>query len=154
MRAALVLGAPVRQPAELRDAAREPVARSLELLQAEQAGPDVALRCGHRRGDERKPLGDDRRVLVLEPCELGPQRAPRGALADLGACALTAIESEQSKRRGPLGLDHAHPPIGARGLPPQKICVPSIPIMCTRTMLRTIDLAVALPTPTGPPLAV
>jgi hypothetical protein len=30
-----MLGAPGRQPAELRDAAREPVARSLELLQAE-----------------------------------------------------------------------------------------------------------------------
>ena len=50
-------------------------------------------------------------------------------------------------------LAHAQPPIGARALAPQKICVPSMPIMCTSTMFSTIDLAVALPTPTGPPLA-
>jgi hypothetical protein len=45
------------------------------------------------------------------------------------------------------------PPIGARGLAPQKTCVPSIPISVTNTRLRTIDFAVAVPTPTGPPLA-
>ena len=45
----------------------------------------------------------------------------------------------------------AYPPIGARGFAPQNTCVPSIPITCTR--LSTIDFAVALPTPTGPPLA-
>src|SRR5262245_40665778 len=49
---------------------------------------------------------------------------------------------------------HRHPPMGARGLAPQKICVPSIPIRCTSTMFSTIDFAVAVPTPTGPPDAV
>ena len=46
------------------------------------------------------------------------------------------------------------PPIGARGFEPQKTTVPSMPMMWTRTMLKTIDLAVAVPTPTGPPEAV
>jgi hypothetical protein len=58
-----------------------------------------------------------------------------------------------SRRRGLTGRT-AQPPIGARGLAPQNSCVPSIPIRCTETMLTTIDLAVAVPTPTGPPLAV
>jgi hypothetical protein len=48
----------------------------------------------------------------------------------------------------------SQPPIGARGFAPQKIWVPSIPMMWTETMLTTIDFAVAVPTPTGPPLAV
>ena len=51
-------------------------------------------------------------------------------------------------------LAAAHPPIGARGFAPQKICEPIIPIRCTSTMFRIIDLAVAWPTPTGPPEAV
>jgi hypothetical protein len=32
--------------------------------------------------------------------------------------------------------------------------VPTIPTMCTMTVFSTIDFAVAVPTPTGPPLAV
>jgi hypothetical protein len=32
--------------------------------------------------------------------------------------------------------------------------VPTIPTRCTITVLRTIDFAVAVPTPTGPPAAV
>jgi hypothetical protein len=39
-------------------------------------------------------------------------------------------------------------------LAPQKIRVPNIPMMWTKTMLSTIDFAVAVPTPTGPPEAV
>ena len=46
------------------------------------------------------------------------------------------------------------PPIGALGFAPQKTSVPIIPMMCTKTMLSTIDFAVAVPTPTGPPEAV
>ena len=46
---------------------------------------------------------------------------------------------------------HAHPPIGALGFAPQNSWVPSIPIRCTSTMFNTIDFAVAVPTPTGPP---
>ena len=52
------------------------------------------------------------------------------------------------------GPDAIHPPIGARGLAPQNTCEPSIPIRWTNTMLMIIDLAVAFPTPTGPPVAV
>ena len=48
----------------------------------------------------------------------------------------------------------SQPPIGALGLAPQKTTVPSMPRMWTATMLKTIDLAVAVPTPTGPPEAV
>ena len=51
-------------------------------------------------------------------------------------------------------LSVAQPPIGALGLAPQKTSVPIIPMMCTKTMLSTIDFAVAVPTPTGPPEAV
>ena len=48
----------------------------------------------------------------------------------------------------------AQPPIGALGLAPQKIWEPIMPIRCTSTMFKIIDLAVAWPTPTGPPEAV
>ena len=44
--------------------------------------------------------------------------------------------------------------MGALGFAPQKIRVPSIPMMWTKTMFSTIDFAVAVPTPTGPPDAV
>lgn len=50
--------------------------------------------------------------------------------------------------------DGCYPPIGARGLVPQKTSVPSIPMIATSTRFRAIDFAVAVPTPTGPPLAV
>ena len=42
---------------------------------------------------------------------------------------------------------------GLVGFAPQKSCVPSIPMRCTSTMFSTIDFAVAVPTPTGPPPA-
>jgi hypothetical protein len=44
--------------------------------------------------------------------------------------------------------------MGALGFAPQKTSVPIIPMMWTRTMFKTIDFAVAVPTPTGPPEAV
>ena len=47
----------------------------------------------------------------------------------------------------------SHPPIGARGFEPQKICVPTMPTRWTMTVFSTIDFAVAVPTPTGPPEA-
>jgi hypothetical protein len=81
VRAALVLGALPREPAKLLHTPGQPVARSLELLQAEQAWAGEDLLRGIRRGDEGKPLGDDRRELALEPRDLRPQRAPRRALA-------------------------------------------------------------------------
>src|SRR5207302_763479 len=50
-------------------------------------------------------------------------------------------------------LSLRQPPIGARGFDPQKTWVPSIPTRCTSTVFNTIDFAVAVPTPTGPPEA-
>jgi hypothetical protein len=46
-----------------------------------------------------------------------------------------------------------YPPIGSLGLAPQKTIVPTMPMMWTATMLKAIDFAVAVPTPTGPPEA-
>ena len=89
-----------------------------------------------------------RRRQRVERC--APAAARRSALGvaalapALGACLLRLVVSL---------LGHRHPPIGARGLAPQNSWVPSIPMRCTSTMLSTIDFAVAVPTPTGPPLA-
>jgi hypothetical protein len=47
-----------------------------------------------------------------------------------------------------------YPPMGALGFAPQKTWLPIMPIRCTSTMFKIIDLAVACPTPTGPPEAV
>ena len=55
--------------------------------------------------------------------------------------------------RGRVAAGRDHPPIGALGFEPQKICVPTIPTMWTSTVFSTIDFAVAVPTPTGPPEA-
>ena len=60
---------------------------------------------------------------------------------------------QQRLRHGGQRSGPGYPPIGARGLAPQKTCVPSIPISVTSTRFSTIDLAVARPTPTGPPEA-
>jgi hypothetical protein len=67
---------------------------------------------------------------------------------------LSATASASSSVLQPAGASPAHPPIGARGFAPQNTRVPIIPMMCTRTMFSTIDFAVAVPTPTGPPEAV
>jgi hypothetical protein len=80
VRAALVLDALGREPAELLHPARQLIARPLELLQAEQAWPHDGAVCGAGRADVREPAGHDRRQLALEPSDLRPQRAPRGAL--------------------------------------------------------------------------
>ena len=63
------------------------------------------------------------------------------------------LPSTPSRRSPHPGEGPAHPPIGARGFAPQNSCVPSIPMRCTSTMFNTIDFAVAVPTPTGPPRA-
>ena len=44
---------------------------------------------------------------------------------------------------GTVAAAPSHPPIGARTLVPQKICVPNIPMRFTSTRLSTIDFAVA-----------
>ena len=88
-------------------------------------------------------------------------RAPGAGSALLGRSPAGSVWLARPARLGPRLLScpsfHAsvsvQPPMGARGLAPQKSCVPSMPIRCTSTMLSTIDFAVAVPTPTGPPLA-
>ena len=78
--------------------------------------------------------------------------------------AVAALPAEQHHRDDHDGQQQARereratrrrrhqPPIGLRGLLPQNICVPSSPMTCTPMMLATIDLAVARPTPAGPPV--
>jgi len=83
MRPALVLDAHGRQAAELGHTAGQPVARALELLEAQKARAGGRLGAGARRGDVREAVGHDRRQLALEPCHLRPQRLSRGALAVL-----------------------------------------------------------------------
>ena len=61
--------------------------------------------------------------------------------------------SSPGRLRGAPPSPSAQPPIGARALVPQKIWVPNASITFTSTRFSTIDFAVALPTPTGPPLA-
>ncbi len=89
------------------------------------------------------------RRIWLRPNDLWTSTNSTAAGAPVGRCS-PVCHRNSSVRALPL----LHPPIGARGLAPQKTCVPSMPIRCTSTMLSTIDFAVAVPTPTGPPLAV
>ena len=78
--------------------------------------------------------------------------SPRLAIQSRGMSSQPPVRSHggASRARGHA----AHPPIGALGLAPQKIWEPIMPIRCTSTMFKIIDLAVAWPTPTGPPEAV
>ena len=105
-----------------------------------------------------------RRLLVDDRHARGRARRPAsaGALARSARRARGSAPTRADRRRAAsrllapglrLKALHDQPPIGALGLAPQKSCVPSIPMRCTATMLRTIDFAVAVPTPTGPPLA-
>src|SRR5215217_4770729 len=71
-------------------------------------------------------------------------------ILDAGRALLTGVPLILVVVRARVG-HCGQPPMGARGFAPQKIWVPSMPIRCTSTMLSTIDLAVAVPTPTGPP---
>ncbi len=81
-----------------------------------------------------------------------PRRPPRPPRLPLGRRDVPPPPPAGSDRRG--GAAEPQPPIGARGFAPQKTTVPSMPMMWTRMMLTTIDWAVAVPTPTGPPEAV
>jgi hypothetical protein len=85
MRQALVPVALGDQPPQLLKTPGERVAGALECIEPQQRRAMVgslaeAVPSGSG-GDEREPLGDDRRELPLEPCDLCAQRAPRLALA-------------------------------------------------------------------------
>jgi hypothetical protein len=62
---------------------REPVARALQLLEAQQARTGERTASRDRR-DVREARGDGLRELALEPLDLPPQRAPRGSLIGSG----------------------------------------------------------------------
>ena len=135
----LTLGPGRRAATGLAQPRDDRVAVALEVGHALQA----RARAGGRRRRER-PVPHMRRELRVEAGELGPQ----------GAADRERIgRDERVKGLGSSGDGHGQPPIGARGLAPQKSWVPSMPMRWTRTMLRTMDLAVAVPTPTGPPEA-
>jgi hypothetical protein len=132
---------PLRQlAAGLGEPVRKRVAQQLELAQREQRRRTAGHR-PPRQARARPRRGAVVHELTLEPGDLAAQLAPRAGLVRRGAGARSG---------GALG---DHPPIGARGLEPQKTCVPTMPTTCTSTVLSTIDFAVAVPTPTGPPEA-
>src|SRR5207248_9961314 len=87
------------------------------------------------------------REPLLEPRDLLAERRASDSLVGRRARSERNVSPNDCRRR------HRYPPIGALGFAPQKSCVPSMLTKCTPTMVRTIDWAVALPTPTGPPLA-
>ena len=102
-----MLGALAREATNVLHPPGEPVARALELLEAEQARPAERLGAQIARGvgrDVRKAAGDDLRELALEPRDLRSQRTPRGALVERldGRCA--ALDRQL------LGLAHATAP--------------------------------------------
>ena len=77
-------------------------------------------------------------------CAVGAALVARRGVSVLARGAAPRACSSAVRRSSSM---HAQPPIGARGLAPQKSCVPSIPMRCTSTMFSTIDFAVAVPTP-------
>ena len=90
------------------------------------------------------------RLVDLDELD-GVLDAGRALLARVPLVLVVVRPALAADQRGVAVLGHGQPPIGARGFAPQKIWVPSMPMRCTSTMLSTIDLAVAVPTPTGPP---
>ena len=101
-----------------------------------------------------------RRVRSPPDSPLGRRASTTSASRSATAPAVAGSKETFRRHRKPAQPAPAgcrrppQPPIGARGLAPQKTTVPSMPMMWTRMMLTTIDCAVAVPTPTGPPEAV
>ena len=106
-------------------------------------------------------------IVAPQEAPIPPDQPVPAASNASATSSATAAASSGSKRpsattaagqpvvgRRPGVSGDPQPPIGNRGLAPQKTTVPSIPRMWTAMMLKTIDLAVAVPTPTGPPEAV
>src|SRR5205823_3806897 len=145
----LLLAQRVGLQAQLAQPLGQLIAHTFERTEIEQ--PSTRGPGGGRRPrlEMREPGAHGAAELSLEPCDLIAQIAAGRGLVDRGKDGL--------RRDAPpvfaLEHRHAHPPIGARGLAPQKSWVPSMPMRCTTTMLSTIDFAVARPTPTGPPPA-
>ena len=141
--AAVLLLLPRRSPSSRREPARASASASLIASSSPSdislAGPPAAGRARSVRGQVEQ---DSSGELALQPGHLCPQGAPRGRLGR---------GLPDATRRVAAG--GGHPPTGALGFEPQKICVPTMPTRCTSTVFSTIDFAVAVPTPTGPPEA-
>ena len=112
----------------------ELVTRRLQVFEREHDRPGGR---GPRDGHERCGEGGcgDRRELPIQPGELVTQAAPGGGLVDFDAGERIAgggrkgtSDEFRRGRDGTLEDFHGHPPMGARGLAPQKSCVPSMPI--------------------------
>ena len=166
----------VQQPDHVLDAHRLAGARGpedhrdLPLGDAHvQAAQDLVAPEGLVHVDELDGVGDaGRAVQARVPAELvvvgalglvdhrhalGLARVARRSLLVAAQVLLAQRAPRRARRRSVARHPCIQPPIGARGFAPQNSCVPSIPMRCTSTMLSTIDFAVAVPTPTGPPLA-
>jgi hypothetical protein len=102
-----VLGALLRTPAQILYTPGELVAQALELPEAEQARPADSGSAG-RRADVRKAVGDDRRHLPLEPCNLLAQRGAGRAVVELGCALEDTAECSFPVDRWLRGLAHAH----------------------------------------------
>ncbi len=83
------------------------------------------------------------RAATFEPLARRPRSSGRAAAPTVGV--------ERRVEVLPARAISALSPDRRPWILPQKTWVPSIPIRCTSTVLSTIDLAVAVPTPTGPP---
>jgi hypothetical protein len=125
------------------------VAHAFERTEVEQSSGPAPRDRPRRRVEMREPGAHGRSELGLEPGDLIAEVAARRSLVERGK----RNRRREARLVSALEHRHGHPPIGARGLAPQKSWVPSMPMRCTSTMLRTIDFAVARPTPTGPPPA-
>jgi hypothetical protein len=84
MRAALVLGARVREQANVLQAPRQRVALALQLREAQQSRTTGVepVDARHLCRDVRERRGDDPRKLALQARDLQAQRASRGALVE------------------------------------------------------------------------
>ena len=127
----------------------ELVANAFERAEVQQPGGSSG-RSGPRDGQVGELGAHGGAELRLERGDLVAEVAARPGLVGLrkGRDLRCRSELVMAFERG-----HGQPPIGARGLAPQKSWVPSMPMRWTTTMLSTIDFAVAVPTPTGPPPA-
>jgi hypothetical protein len=110
-----VLGAAGGEAAQLLHARGQRVARALELPQVEQAPAGRRLRGPVRGGDVRERVGDDRRELALQPCDLPAQRrartalggpAPLGQRAVLMGLLVARRGGDRRPARGSPRIDH------------------------------------------------
>ncbi len=91
--AALALDTFLHARAQLLHAHSEPIAHALQLTEIEQRrSARIGAGDRDRCGDEREPLGDDRRARRLQSRDLRPQRSSGAALVNLDlACGARGL---------------------------------------------------------------